>query len=66
MSQFPSAARCLHMGTDAEDDKPGSCDSPPPHCFSLLDFHVGIGRNQNVASVAPRMSAAQGVSMFVV
>lgn len=26
MSQFPLATRCLHVGTDAEDDKPGSCD----------------------------------------
>lgn len=26
MSQFPSALRCLHMETDAEDDKPGSRD----------------------------------------
>lgn len=26
MSQFPSASRCLHMGTDAEDDNPESCD----------------------------------------
>lgn len=26
MSQFPSASRCLYMGADAEDDKPGSCD----------------------------------------
>lgn len=26
MSQFPSASRCLHMETDAEDEKPGSHD----------------------------------------
>lgn len=38
---------------------------PPPHCFSLLDFHVGSSSRWNIAvAAAPRMSAVQGVSMF--
>lgn len=51
MSQFPLVLRCLQMGTDAEDDKPGSCD--PLDCFSLRDFHVGSGGARTLLFLSP-------------